>query len=59
MKTDKAIDTKLDYNIQTLVRVILVGIRMACMLRCLGNDARCEVPDSSKGGALPHNFCTH
>jgi len=46
MKTDKAIDTKLDYNIQTLVRVILVGIRMACMLRCLGNDARREMPDN-------------
>ena len=47
-KTDKAIDTKLEDNIQTLVCVILVGIRMACMLRCLGNDARREVPDNFK-----------
>ena len=47
-KTDKAIDTKLQDNIQTIVRVILVAIRTVCMLRCLGNDARREVPDNFK-----------
>jgi len=43
-KTVKAIDTKLEDYVQTLVHVILVSIRTVCMLRRLRNDERRQVP---------------
>jgi len=43
-KTVKAIDTKLEDYVQTLVCVNLVGIRTVCILRHLRNDMRCQVP---------------
>jgi len=43
-KTVKAIDTKLEDYVQTLVCVNLVDIRTGCMLRRLRNDARRQVP---------------